>query len=182
MPAIENVSSDRSAAVWRRRFTVYAFAVAVSVLTMLAYLGLAEWLQGQRLVLFFLLPVILSAYFGGLGPGLLATASCSVGIYFFAFKAEHLFFHEASVDLWRGALFVVLAVMNSVIIEALHRSRRASDANARLTAVTLASIGDAVMTADNQGNVTFLNAEAERLTEWSDAEAHGQPLANVFRI
>jgi PAS domain S-box-containing protein len=48
--------------------------------------------------------------------------------------------------------------------------------------VTLASIGDAVITTDAQGRVTFLNGEAERLTGWKNAEAAGQPLPTVFHI
>ncbi|MGH6693340.1 MAG: PAS domain-containing protein, partial [Gammaproteobacteria bacterium] len=49
-------------------------------------------------------------------------------------------------------------------------------------AVTLASIGDAVITTDVTGNVTFLNRVAEALTGWPTAEAAGKPLTEVFCI
>ena len=39
-----------------------------------------------------------------------------------------------------------------------------------------------MITTDGLGRVTFLNAEAERLTEWSHAEARGRPLPEVFHI
>ncbi len=48
--------------------------------------------------------------------------------------------------------------------------------------VTLASIGDAVLVTDAAGDVTYLNPEAERLTGWSDEDAVGRPLTEVFRI
>jgi PAS domain S-box-containing protein len=48
--------------------------------------------------------------------------------------------------------------------------------------VTLASIGDAVITTDGEGLVASLNAVAESLTGWSQDEAVGQPLDAVFRI
>ncbi|HKS08406.1 MAG TPA: DUF4118 domain-containing protein, partial [Pyrinomonadaceae bacterium] len=48
--------------------------------------------------------------------------------------------------------------------------------------VTLRSIGDAVITTDNQAHVTYLNEVAEALTAWSHDDALGQPLDRVFRI
>jgi diguanylate cyclase (GGDEF)-like protein/PAS domain S-box-containing protein len=48
--------------------------------------------------------------------------------------------------------------------------------------VTLASIADAVITVDTQGCVEYLNAVAERLTEWPLGDAKGQPLASVFAV
>ncbi len=48
--------------------------------------------------------------------------------------------------------------------------------------VTLASIGDAVMTTDNQGQITFLNSVAESLTGWTQQAAEGALLETVFRI
>jgi diguanylate cyclase (GGDEF)-like protein/PAS domain S-box-containing protein len=48
--------------------------------------------------------------------------------------------------------------------------------------VTLNSIGDAVMSSDVRGNVTYLNVAAESMTGWSRTEAEGHPLEEVFRI
>lgn len=48
--------------------------------------------------------------------------------------------------------------------------------------VTLASIGDAVVVADSEGRVEFLNTVAETLTGWQLAEARGKPLSRVFHI
>lgn len=48
--------------------------------------------------------------------------------------------------------------------------------------VTLASIGDGVITTDNEARVTFLNPVAELLTGWGLTEARGQRLTDVFQI
>lgn len=48
--------------------------------------------------------------------------------------------------------------------------------------VTLASIGDAVVTTDTQGRVVFLNGMAQTLTGWTQQEAQGRQLAEVFQI
>lgn len=51
-----------------------------------------------------------------------------------------------------------------------------------LLKVTLQSIGDAVITTDSKGLVTWLNPVAERMTGWLNAEAIGQPVGMVFHI
>jgi diguanylate cyclase (GGDEF)-like protein/PAS domain S-box-containing protein len=48
--------------------------------------------------------------------------------------------------------------------------------------VTLNSIGDAVMSTDVGGYVTYLNIVAEHMTGWSRSEAAGHPFEEVFRI
>jgi len=48
--------------------------------------------------------------------------------------------------------------------------------------VTLSSIGDAVITTDTHGCVTFLNPVAQALTGWTQEEAAGKSLNLVFKI
>nr|WP_295776214.1 PAS domain S-box protein [Rhodoferax sp.] len=55
------------------------------------------------------------------------------------------------------------------------------DSTQKLT-VTLNSIGDAVIATDAQGCVTLLNPVAENLTGWTQGQAHGRPIAEVFHI
>lgn len=68
-------------------------------------------------------------------------------------------------------------------------ARRVAEENARLIQeqrerlhVTLASIGDAVISADADGRVEFLNSVAEQLVGWTTADAAGRNLSEVFRI
>ena len=48
--------------------------------------------------------------------------------------------------------------------------------------VTLSSIGDAVITTDIKGLVTFLNPVAQSLTGWTQADSVGVPLEKIFEI
>jgi PAS domain S-box-containing protein len=48
--------------------------------------------------------------------------------------------------------------------------------------VTLSSIGDAIITTDTQGCITFMNPVAQDVTGWSLEEASGAPLETVFKI
>ncbi len=49
-------------------------------------------------------------------------------------------------------------------------------------AVTLRSIGDGVITTDIEGRVILLNRISEQLTGWTQEEAAGRPIAEVFNI
>jgi PAS domain S-box-containing protein len=51
-----------------------------------------------------------------------------------------------------------------------------------ILAVTLASIGDAVIITDLKGRITFLNEVAEKLTGWSAKGAEDRSCSEVFRI
>lgn len=48
--------------------------------------------------------------------------------------------------------------------------------------VTLNSIGDAVISTDFRGRVSYLNTIAEQMTGWTQAEATGRPLDEIFFI
>ncbi|MFA7280285.1 MAG: PAS domain S-box protein [Sterolibacterium sp.] len=54
--------------------------------------------------------------------------------------------------------------------------------NTEKLSVTLNCIGDAVIASDAEMRVTLLNPLAERLTGWSQEQAHGLPVEEIFRI
>jgi diguanylate cyclase (GGDEF)-like protein/PAS domain S-box-containing protein len=60
--------------------------------------------------------------------------------------------------------------------------KKESFAELARASVTLDSIGDAVLSIDMAGNVTYLNRVAEKMSGWSLKEAKGRPLAQIFRI
>ena len=84
---------------------------------------------------------------------------------------------------------------NSVNLETQHLLEIQEDTNIRLQqanatlriseeklAVTLKSIGDAVLVTDAEERVTLLNPVAEQLTGWTQAEAAGRPVEEIFHI
>jgi PAS domain S-box-containing protein len=145
---------------------------------------------GQMLPYITFFPAVaLSAWVGGLGPGLLTTAlSAMAALYFFVEPAG--VFRPAGLGEAVGLiLFLAVAGMISALIEALRRSQRVAEdrleqlsRERHLSAITLASIGDGVITTDAQGRITLLNGAAEALTEWTAREAHGRQLEEVFSI
>ncbi len=69
----------------------------------------------------------------------------------------------------------------AVCFQTSREAYRAVERSERLR-TTLASIGDAVITTDINGRITNLNPVAESLTGWTNRDAVGVPLAEVFRI
>lgn len=65
---------------------------------------------------------------------------------------------------------------------ARRRLEDAERAQRELLQVTLRSIGDAVIATDLETRITFMNPIAEQLTGWSQPDAQGKRLADVFKI
>jgi len=68
------------------------------------------------------------------------------------------------------------------ILLARRRAEEALREQSEWLRITLSSIGDAVISTDALGRVTFLNVVAESLTGWTRAEAEGKPFTEVFHI
>jgi len=91
---------------------------------------------------------------------------------------------KALVTSVRTSLIVSLLAITLVLLLVYivrRDSRRVRDSENRL-AITLRSIGDAVIATDNHGVVTMMNPIAENLTGWANKDAVGKPLDEVFHI
>src|ERR1044072_8282042 len=66
--------------------------------------------------------------------------------------------------------------------EAAHVAQSRAGQRQEVLRVTLRSIGDAVITTDTEGRITYINGVGESLTGWSHHDALGQPLDRVFHI
>ncbi|HWQ18387.1 MAG TPA: response regulator [Methanotrichaceae archaeon] len=63
-----------------------------------------------------------------------------------------------------------------------HKMERQLKESKQWLATTLKSIGDAVIATDTKGLISFMNPAAEVITGWSEAQALGRDLNEVFRI
>ncbi|HEY7878161.1 MAG TPA: ATP-binding protein [Gemmatimonadaceae bacterium] len=71
------------------------------------------------------------------------------------------------------------SIRNAVRVSRAERALRESQAWA---STALRSIGDAVVTTDAHGRVTYLNRVAEELTGWAAGDASGRPLVEVADV
>jgi PAS domain S-box-containing protein len=157
---------------WPVRYTGAVLAVAACV----ALMSIPE--IGEKLGSVLYLAVLLVAWYGGLGPALLAT----VLIALLAIIGQ---VSRSDFAPWRLVpipLFVAGGALIALLVEALHAARRRVEVNHRWLTAVLASIGDAVIATDGQGRVTFVNPMAESLCGWPQAEAAGRPLGEVLVV
>ncbi len=80
------------------------------------------------------------------------------------------------------AVLLACAALAERFVRARRRAREAVHRSNENLAVTLHSIGDAVLATDTQRRVTQMNPVAARLTGWTQAEASGRRVEEVFRI
>jgi PAS domain S-box-containing protein len=152
------------------RYGVVCLAVALAMLL--------RWpfpLLGPNLPFLLLWPIILlSAWYYGLGAGLLAALLSVLGAaYFMSASDEEVLGLE---------VYAIAALAGSLVVPWLGRSQRRQGYQDEWLRVTQSSIGDAVIATDIRARITFFNPAASRLTGWDQEEAIGKLLDTVFRV
>jgi PAS domain S-box-containing protein len=173
----------------RPTFVRYGFVPLAVTAALLLSVALGPWLR-PGLPLLSLWPAVLCcAWYGGLGPGLLATFLSALGGRYFVLEPHYSLAPATPADEMGIVLYLSLGVFLSFLIEGFHRSRRQVEWHAlelynqrEWFHVTLASIGDAVLATDAEGRITFMNETAEQLTGWSAERARGLPHDKVLRF
>jgi two-component system, cell cycle sensor histidine kinase and response regulator CckA len=111
----------------------YALAAAATVTTLMARLAFNPWTADRLVMIVFLVPIALSAYLGGLGPGLAATLLAAIGTGYFVVPPVHSFQFEHGIDLVQWIILVLTGVLISALSEALHRANRRVAAQAGIS-------------------------------------------------
>jgi len=155
-------------------------AITATLLIMAVRSLLMDDLFGSHLPLYlFLFAVIVAAWVGGLRPGLFATVlGLAAGFYWFVERDGWSITRDA--DRWRIMAFVASGVLISWFADAMHGSRRLALRRQEMLRVTLASIGDAVLTTDDHGHITSLNPVAAELSAWTEGDAFGRAFQDVL--
>ncbi|MEP7122638.1 MAG: PAS domain S-box protein [Byssovorax sp.] len=103
-------------------------------------------------------------------------------IHFLRFDGTHGYMIGSSAPIFGAEKRVIGAVSVFADITEMKRVEETLRVTEQQLSTMLRSIGDAVISTDPAGHVTFLNEVAESLTGWSIAEARGAPLDQVFNI
>jgi PAS domain S-box-containing protein len=166
----------------RNAFAAYDVAiVAVAAAVLLRWL--LDPLLGDAFPLVTLFgAVAAAAWAGGYGPAILSTIVGYVACGYLFIEPRGSLPLETFGNFVGFTAYLFTCALIIGFGQAARLAHRRSNERRELLRVTLSSIGDAVVTTDVDGRVTYLNPVAESLTGWQQYEAQGQPLAKVFRI
>jgi PAS domain S-box-containing protein len=191
-------------------FVRYLFAVVAVVLAVVLRLLLDPLLNERLPFITLFAAVTLMAWHGGRGPAVLTLVLGSAAITFFVLEPRYSLAVERPEYVVGLLFYAAINVGSIVLFEQLRSTQRRAEENAvearqnyqrleqetkvrqeaeagvikegeRLR-VTLASIGDAVITTDSEGRVAFLNDVAQQLTGWTQQDAKDVSLEKFFQI
>ena len=152
----------------------YPFAIAFPAVALLTSAVLRPVLD-PSLFLPFVAAVVLTAWYFGLGPGLLA-AGVSVLFAELAFLTRlYTLAISTRSQVTRLSALTIVCVLIAYLVD-----RRRS--KARLLSATLSGISEGIIATDHRGLVCFINPAAEEMTGWSRSAALGKSSKEIVRL
>jgi PAS domain S-box-containing protein len=167
----------------------YSAALAFVALALAARAALDTFLGNAHPFPMFLAATVLAAWYGGIGPALVALVCGYLAANWFFMPPRHSFADFDSLHVFSLVTYTTTALVMSLAVNtaqtATRRARRRAtqlDGERERFRITLSSIGDAVIATDTQGRVVFMNPVAEELTGYTQQEMYEQPLQRCFKI
>ncbi len=180
-----------------RRYSVAVITVVIALLLT----RLIWWLIKPTLYPLFLAAVIVSSWYGGIGPGLLATALAALAsVYFFTPPIYSLAVNRAEF-IWLFQ-FVLVALLINYLNAMVRSTQRRAELNAleaqrnyeRLRQIQeslrqseeryrllVEGVTDyAIFMLDTSGHIISWNIGAERILGYQEAEVISQPFSHIF--
>jgi PAS domain S-box-containing protein len=170
----------------RRSWTAqYGVAVVAAGLALLLQMLLVPWFGGapnQSPFMIFFIAVMVASWFGGLGPGLLATTLSALLSWYFLLSPQYSFAIDTFGQGLRIIVFVLEGVVISSLVEALYSARRRaeralkakSQSEVRFRLLVEGVKDYAIFMLDPEGYVMTWNEGAQRIKGYEAQEIIGE--------
>jgi PAS domain S-box-containing protein len=184
--------SEQSESVLNSAWVRYGTAIVSSVAFLFLKLALRRYLGDTVPFVLFFSVVMANAWFGGMGPGLLATALSTI------FAAVYFMDRVSDASIWNKIWPLATFAVEGTLISALSHSRRrilqertavllrersareqAEESEAHKAAI-LRNAMDCIISMDHQGNVIEWNPAAETTFGFTRGEAMGREMAELI--
>ncbi len=152
----------------------YVLAVALTLATLLIRLALGFAVGDRPLLIFFVLPVLVAAYAGGIGPGLVSTALSAGLVKLVLYPALRALYGSKSIDEVQWGALIVCGVVISLLSESLHRSRRRAVESERPYRLLVETSLEGIWSVDADLRMTFVNEAFARMLGYTRGEMLGR--------
>ncbi|ANQ85630.1 putative two-component system sensor protein [Azoarcus olearius] len=140
------------------RWVTYLFAGAASLIILVVRERLLDLYPASPMLVLFMLPITLSALFGGAGPGLLATLVAAVGVAYPMLPVARHVLVNAYGDVLDWGLLVASGLAVCLLSEVLRRSIARVEVHRRLLDTIISGTSDAIFVKDTRGRYLLANA------------------------
>ncbi|MEW6125677.1 MAG: PAS domain S-box protein [Acidobacteriota bacterium] len=170
------------------RWGKYVLAVALTAAALLLHVFLGFSPSEDLGLTLFLIPIVLSAYMGGLGTGLVSTAIIAIFTHYYLINLIHNLPVYQTIHRLEWVTLVAIGSLISFLIEALHRSRQKAEAmiaerdemqislcenESRLSAI-FQGISDAAVFTDLERRIVLVNPAFTTMFGYTAEEALGR--------
>jgi PAS domain S-box-containing protein len=154
----------------------YAIALLFVLVALVVRIALVPWLDYRAPFLLFNLSIMMAALLGGLGPGLLATTTALLSVWYFLVPRLYSFTMDDRGDVLNLVIFFFVGVGISISSDRLRSAVVRSNRTQRTTEALLESASQSILGVRQDGSIALVNALAERMFGYSRTELIGQPL------
>ena len=109
------------------RWVPYVAAAVLTAATVALRLAIQPWVADRPILILFFIPVLISAWWGGLGPGLFATALTALTTAYYLFPPVGSLWFDRPLDLAQWLFLLLEGALVSVLFSVLARPRIPDD-------------------------------------------------------
>jgi PAS domain S-box-containing protein len=155
----------------------FLILVIVIIQFRLEFINLSTASSSFVFMIFF---IVLTSLFWGIIGGLIMLV-INAGFIAYTFQ-PHNMLALSQAEIRQLGLFILEGLVIILLIYILRKSKEEEHAMREKFQVILSSIGDAVIATDKEGKITYMNAKAQKITDWKFHDAQKKHLHDILDL